>query len=85
MNEQPSPYAILIDCLQQDGLLTEAKELDGLLRHVAWTTGSEFMGEFGARMKKVKAKQWGRMSDKAKQAFRIASEPILKVWPHIGL
>jgi hypothetical protein len=85
MNEQPSPYAILIDCLQQDGLRTEAKELDFLLRHVAWTTGSEFMGEFGARMKKVKAEQWGRMSSGSKQSFRIAAETILKVWPDIGL
>jgi len=85
MNEQESPYAVLIDGLQQDGLQTEAQELDDLLRHVAWTTGSEFMGELGARMKKVKAEKWDRMSDGTKQSFRIAAKTILKVWPRIGL
>jgi len=85
MNAQPSPYAVLIDCLQQDGLQDDAKELDELLRHIAWTTGSEFLGEFGFRMKRLKETQWDRMSDKTKQSFRIAAKTILKVWPSIGL
>ena len=85
MKEPPSPYTVLIDCLQQDGLLSEAKGLDTLLHDVALTTGSEFTGEFGLKMKGLKKACWSRMSDKTRQAFKIASDTILKVWPEIGL
>jgi hypothetical protein len=85
MNVQPSPHAILIDCLAQDGLLAEAQELDDLLRRVAWTTGSEFAGEFGLALKKLKAAHWGRMSDRTKQAFKTAAAAVRQVWPKMGL
>ncbi len=85
MNNQQGPYADLIDHLRQDGLLQEAKELETLLLHVAWTTGTEFIGEFGLKMKSLKTAQWDRMSDKTRQSFKKAAEAILTVWPMIGL
>jgi len=85
MKTQPSSYAILIDSLAEDGLQAQSKELDVLLRHVAWTTGSEFMGEFGQTMKEIKASQWSQMSDKTRRSFKSAADEILKVWPEIGL
>jgi hypothetical protein len=85
VKEEPSPFAILIDYLEEDGLAADAKQLNTLLRDVAWTTGSEFLGEFGLRMKELKTTQWHRMSSKTRASFRSATRAIVKVWPDIGL
>ena len=85
MKEEESPFAILIECLTQDELTDEARELDVLLREVAWTTGSEFLGEFGQKMKEIKTTQWDHMQDGTQAAFTNAAGAVLKVWPEIGL
>lgn len=85
MNKHPSPFAILIACLEEDGLLSDSRAFDVLLRQVAWTTGSEFMGEFGKKMKQLKASQWSHMSGKTRSAFRAAADDIKTVWPGISL
>jgi hypothetical protein len=82
---KPSPFATLIDCLKEDGLAAEVKKLDYLLREVAWTTGSEFQGEFGLEMKNIKKSSWNRMSEKTKACFKSVADTILKAWPDIGL
>jgi hypothetical protein len=85
MKEEASPFAILIDYLKQDGLAADAEQLNTLLRESAWTTGSEFLGEFGLRMKELKTAQWHRMNPKTRASFRSAARAIMKVWPDIGL
>lgn len=42
----------LIELLAVDGLAPESEKLENLLKKVAWTSGSEFYGEFGLEMKK---------------------------------
>lgn len=85
MKEEPSIFAVLIESMKEDDLASEANQLDALLRHVAWTTGSEFLGEFGLKMKTLKSAQWNRMSDKTRESFANVAVAILKVWPEIGL
>ena len=81
---EPSPFATLIDYMKENGLADEAKKLDTLLREVAWTTGSEFRGEFGFEMKNIKRSSWKRMSEKTKASFKSVAGMILKSWPGIG-
>ena len=85
MQDSQSPFAALIESLQGDGSTDEARQLDVLLRQVAWTTGSEFLGEFGRAMKALKATHWHRMSDKTKACFRDAAAAVRKAWPRIRL
>lgn len=85
MKKYPSPFAALIESLEEDGLTDEARQLDALLCQVAWTTGSELLGEFGLRMKAFKATHWNQISDKTKTCFRNAAAAVRKVWPHIKL
>jgi hypothetical protein len=82
---EPSPFAMLIDCMKENGLADEAKKLDTLLRGAAWTTGSEFKGEFGLEMKNIKRSSWNRMSEETNACFKSVADTILKVWPDIGL
>jgi len=71
--------------MKEDGLAEEAKKLENLLREAAWTTGSEFQGEFGLEMKDIKRSSWKRMSEKTKASFKCVASMILKSWPGIGL
>ena len=83
---EQSPFATLIDCMKDDGLATAAKRLDLLLHNEAGTTGSEFQGDFGLEMKRIKrSPAWYRMSRKTKATFGSVAAMILKVWPAIGL
>jgi hypothetical protein len=85
MDNKPSPFEQLIEYLAEDGLADESEKLGFLLRKVAWTTGSEFYGEFGQEMKKIKAGSWNRMRAETKAAFKECAEMVCKVWPDIGL
>ncbi len=79
--DEPTPLAMLIDHLKEDGLADEAEKLNTLLRKVAWTTGTEFLGEFGLEMKAVKKSSWKRMSAKTKATFASAARLVKKTWP----
>ena len=81
-----SSFVTLIDCMKDDGLAAGAKRLDMLLHNkVAWSTGSEFQGDFGLEMKNIKRSSWRRMSPKTQTSFGSVAHMILKVWPAIGL
>ena len=85
MNNTENKFSALVESLTKDGLTTESAKLDFLINKVAWTTGSEFLGEFGQKMKEVKATCWESMQDQTKTAFSDAAKDVLKVWPKIGL
>jgi hypothetical protein len=80
-----SPCAALIEALKGDGLLAEAETLDTLLRHTAWTTGTEFLGEFGLAMRKVRASAGRRMSGKTRACYKEAARAVRKAWPLMRL
>jgi hypothetical protein len=85
MKDAQTAFAALVESLRRDGATDEARQMDELLRHVAWTTGSEFLGEFGLAMKALKAAHWNRMSDNTKSCFRDAAAAVRKAWPRIRL
>lgn len=81
METQPNPFVVLIDRLAQDGLADEAVRLNELLRQTAWTTGTEFLGEFGLAMKRMRKSVRSRASAETKAAFRSAAKAVRKAWP----
>jgi len=78
-------FSDLIDALSKDQLPTPSKKLDFLLRDVAWTTSSEFLGEFGVEMNKIKKAYGDRMSADTKEKYSIVALQINKVWPDMQL
>lgn len=71
----------LIASLRRDGLSAEADRLHVLLHEVAWTTGSELLGELGQELKKIEqrgtAKPSGDTGEKITECFRM----VFRVWP----
>lgn len=55
-----------------------------LLKKVAWTSGSEFYGEFGLEMKKIKSEKWKEMSSETRAIFDLCafarSEDLAEYW-----
>ncbi len=76
-----SPFAVLIDRLAQDGLTDEAARLNTLLRETAWTTGTEFLGEFGLAMKGMRRAVRKRARPETRAAFNAAARVVRKTWP----
>lgn len=80
--------AISYDCFEEliarlrcDGLSTEAERLHVLLHEVAWTTGSELLGELGQQLKEIEQvgspKLSGDTGEKIAECFRM----VFRVWP----
>ena len=71
----------LIASLRRDGLSAEADRLHVLLHEVAWTTGSELLGELGQELKKIEecgsAKPSSDTREKIAECFRM----VFRVWP----
>ena len=80
---QTDPFVVLIDQLRQDGLIEEADRLNVHLRETAWTTGTEFLGEFGLEMKRMRKSVRRLASAETKATFRAAARVIKKTWPHL--
>ena len=85
MNTTENKFFALVDALSKEGLVIESEKLDFLINKVVWTTGSEFLGEFGIKMKEIKETCWGNMQDQTKTVFSDAAKEVLHVWPEIGL
>lgn len=77
----PDPFESIVDCLKKDGLTDQADRFDELLHHVAWTTGTEMIGELGLEMKRTWPVVKRRGSGKTKEIFRSAARLVRKSWP----
>ena len=77
----PNPFESIVDCLKKDGLLDQANSFDELLHHVAWTTGTEMIGELGLEIKRMWPIVKARGSDETKESFRSAARFVRKSWP----
>jgi len=77
------PFPDLIDRLRQDGLIDEANTLNVLLREMAWTTGTEFLGEFGLAMKKMRKTVRRCASAETKAAFKASAKVVRRAWPQM--
>jgi hypothetical protein len=76
-----APFDELIVSLRADGLEKEAEGFHMLIYKVAWTTGSELLGELGQKMKEIEAKEGARLSTGSKMKLNEAFEMVQRVWP----
>ncbi len=59
----------LIAELRKDGLDEEAQTIDTMVHRMAWTTGSEFMGELRNALQKIRKERRGRLSQNSQKAM----------------
>ena len=74
------PFDELIDSLRADGLRTEADRLHYLIHKVAWTSGSELIGELGQEVKKLKQKHGAELSTNTGTKIEAAFDMVRRVW-----
>jgi hypothetical protein len=75
------PFDELVASLRADGLGGDADRLHFMIHKVAWTTGSEMIGELGKAMKDVATEHGGSFSDSTRARMDTAFEMVLRVWP----
>ncbi|MDQ5979327.1 MAG: hypothetical protein QG602_2301 [Verrucomicrobiota bacterium] len=75
----------LIAALRTDGLEEEAGTLHMLVHEMAWTTSSEFMGEIGKALQKIKSTRRGRLSATSKKAMSEVFAIVGRPWPSFRL
>jgi hypothetical protein len=84
MNALRTSYDVfdeLITSLRADGLSEEADRLHDLIYKVAWTTGSELLGELGLVMKKLEQERGGGFSTPTRAKMDRALDMVARVWP----
>ena len=67
--------------LRDDGLSTEADRLYVLLHEVAWTTGSELIGELGQALKKIETDGSRTISTVSAHKIDECFKMVYRVWP----
>lgn len=75
------PFDELIASLRADGLGGDADRLHFMIYKVAWTTGSELIGELGQAMKDVAREHGDSFSDTTRSRMETALEMVRRVWP----
>jgi hypothetical protein len=74
----------LITELRASGHAETADKLDFILHRVAWTTGSELLGELGAEILRFQRNAPSGSPDLEKSMTR-SMEMVRRVWPEIRL
>jgi hypothetical protein len=84
MASEPISYVCfdeLIASLRNDGCADDADRMHILLHEVAWTTGSELIGELGQELKRIEQqgahKRPAYTLDRIEECFRM----VFRVWP----
>ncbi len=62
----------LIEQLSADGFGQEARKLDDLMNHVAWTTSSELLGELSMALQGIKGKHSLALNEEIDQCLEFA-------------
>jgi len=71
----------LIATLRGDGLSDEAAKLHLLLHEVAWTTGSELIGELGQELKEIERSGPSGLSRASEDKIEECFSMVFRVWP----
>ncbi|MGE4159156.1 MAG: hypothetical protein AB7F75_08670 [Planctomycetota bacterium] len=69
----------LIRLLRLEGHEGAAREFDMMIHHMAWTTGSEWVGELGLKLRAFR-KTGPRMSPALKKQFKICCRQCGLLW-----
>lgn len=75
------PFERLIISLRRDGLSAESDRLNDLIHKVAWTTGSEMIGELGLAVRKIKKEHPKGLSEESKMNIRECLKGVRRIWP----
>jgi hypothetical protein len=76
-----TPFDECIVALRTDGFSKEADRLHHLIYKMAWTTGSELLGELGQEIKKIEKEHSKSFSANTNTKMDIAFEMVARVWP----
>jgi hypothetical protein len=81
----PSPdghdcFRELIQELRREHFDEVAEKIDFILNHIAWTTGSELVGELGAAIRDFKRTQ-PVVSPSLRSALEQCARMVVRVWP----
>lgn len=71
----------LIASLRSDGLSEAADRLHVLLHEVAWTTGSELIGELGLELKRIESEGSLKKSPKSLETIEKCFRMVFREWP----
>jgi hypothetical protein len=76
-----APFDELIASLRAEGFRGEAERLHNLIHKVAWTSGSELIGELGQEMKRLEREHGSRLSASTSKKIEAAFDMVSRVWP----
>jgi len=79
------PFERLIVSLRNDGLLKEADLLDQMIHKVAWTTGSELIGELGLSIEKIRKENIDRLSADSIKNIKESMKLVKRVCPGFSI
>lgn len=75
------PFERFIVSLRADGLAKDAERLHYLIHKVAWTTGSELVGELGQEISKLHREHGDKFSPSTQDQMEEALQMVARVWP----
>jgi hypothetical protein len=75
------PFERFIVSLRADGLANHADQLHNLIHKVAWTTGSELVGELGREISKLHRERGEKFSSGTREQMEEALQMVARVWP----
>jgi len=73
LNEYYAAVDLLIEDLRASGHKADADELHVLMHEMAWTTGSELLGELGLMLRKIKGRHTGLLHDRIVVCLKFAN------------
>jgi hypothetical protein len=85
MTSTPSyePFERLISSLRGDGHPEEAQLIHDMIHKVAWTTGSELIGELGRAIARIRKQKLAGLSDESRRNMVEAMAMVRRVWPRL--
>ena len=75
------PFERLMVSLRADGFTKDAERLHFLIHKVAWTTGSELLGELGQEITKLRREHADKLSTSTRDQMEEALQMVARVWP----
>ena len=74
---------LLAQRLSDEGLADHAAKLHGLIHDVAWTSGSELLGELGAELERVQELQEPHLPTDLVEAVTRSLTFVRQYWPDL--
>ena len=69
--------------LSEEGLAEHSRELHVLIHEVAWTTGSELLGELGAELKRIQELHEPHLPADVSEAIARSLGFVRQYWPDL--